>query len=147
MEATPIGGGGAFRVWDGEEMLPGKLFTVSGDGRVYEFRRVKGTDRTYRKDVTDRVEVLFATGLADAEGRMIYEADIVQVQYRPTWPPQVVEKIGGQTGFWLRMYERPEGQDGPVPTRELLNEHYVDLFEPVVVGNRHEDPELIDEAQ
>jgi len=124
-----------FRVWDPEEEVmydPPHAFYLDGwedmnwrtDDGLVPARTAKST---------------FSTGLTDAKGTPIYEGDVVEQDIEEAEPLQfVVVWIQEASSFgltWLTDIDDPPGYHHL--TEELSNRLRV-------IGNRYEDPELID---
>jgi len=121
-----------FRVWNGEEMHePPHRFWMRGDGRVTNERHGFGM----AAEDNEQYEVMFATGLTDAEGNEIWEGDIVDwadgrgVVYwnddKARYLHGFAEKIDGD----FNGFHRP-----PKAMWDRVR----------VIGNRYEDPNLLE---
>jgi hypothetical protein len=82
-----------FRVWNGSEMCyPPHAYLLTGDGKVVE----------HTDPIDTQHEVMFSTGLTDAEGTEIWEADLVKITYDPPIPePLLVEWCEYDASFQL----------------------------------------------
>lgn len=120
-----------FRVWDPEwspkggtmhypEKLHGWAFMMEMRGGGIAF----GEDG---KKVSTHLVPLQFTGLHDADGREVYEGDILEYTWGPMKGRGVVEWV--EHGFWLR------GEDGRnhMPVQSLRR----------VIGNIYENPDLL----
>jgi len=140
-----------FRVWDGEEMheppdagsqsMPPKHFTICAGGVP---RKV--TQRPKGQTTTNKIKgvVLFSTGLTDAEGAEIYEGDIVEHwshdhSVRVEDPPEGHSRIG-----LIRYVDAHWWVDFTDPGKMFLPDISHKDSTTQVIGNRYEDPSLLE---
>jgi len=129
-----------FRVWDGDEMHePPHRFWMRGDGRVTNERHGFGM----AAEGHELYEVMFATGLTDAEGGEVYEVDIVE-----HWshdhsvcaddPPKGHSRIGAvkyiDAHWWVDFTDAGKMFLSDISHKDSTTH---------IVGNRYEDPELL----
>jgi uncharacterized phage protein (TIGR01671 family) len=115
-----------FRVWDGEKMHepPHEYIYDPRDGA----RRVIGaSDGRLTCSQPIDGEVMFATGLTDAEGNEIWEGDVIQDKYGNAG---VVKWAEGGSCWVMAIYRAPN----QTTAQQKLT----------VIGNRHENPELLE---
>lgn len=125
-----------FRVWDGETMHePPHDYTIDGQGRLQQIPASReGT--SWHQDH----EVMLFTGLADADGTEIWEGDVVGWGGKDS--PQPNKRRGivvFRSGSW--MIERPDGIH--VRLSRITDSSVINFS---VRGNRHENPQLVDEV-
>jgi len=126
-----------FRVWDGEKMHepPHEYIYDPRDGA----RRVIGaSDGRLTCSQPIDGEVMFATGLTDAEGVEVYEGDILGTIWNGGIQGEVVYENGG----WVLRYDQfpPDSLSiavGDPKTRRGGGRG-------TVIGNRYENPELLE---
>lgn len=118
-----------FRVWDGEEMHepPHDFIVYNGEVRkAYPQCAVDALDLSPERSF----ELMWATGLTDAEGTEIWEGDIIEtiydIRYEIVW-----------NNTWARFDAR------------ALNQRQGDFIHaiessPTIIGNRYEDPDLVE---
>lgn len=95
------------------------------------------TDECSRYDYiksSDRFILEQFTGLHDKDGKEIYEGDIVRFK---NWSPKVVEWGHGTKDHWVACFALN-------PSLLFLNN--TDMAQAEVIGNIHENPELLEEA-
>jgi len=121
-----------FRVWDGEEMHepPHEYIWDPREGA----RRVIGaSDGRLTCGQPVDGEVLWGTGLTDAEGTTIYQGDLLR---RPSkWDPESDKRV-------LVYFEPPSFVDEY--GYEIQETRHID-GDIIVLGNRYENPELLEE--
>jgi uncharacterized phage protein (TIGR01671 family) len=124
-----------FRAWHGETKRMSESFELLSMGVPFS-----GGDRLFMYFGEDGNELMQYTGLKDKNGKEIYEGDLIEWRYDPLYPsvckypyPYIVEWQPDQA-----QYRRVIYQGG---SRLELDEHIAKEYE--VVGNIHENPELI----
>lgn len=117
-----------FRVWDGEEMHdPPHDYLLTGHNTVHLSYRYRHGHEGH--SITTSAEVLFYTGLDDAESTPIYEGDIVT--------------YGGTRGVvGFADYNHAVTLEG-VHNDEVP----IVLGGSQVIGNRYEDPDLLETTE
>jgi len=122
-----------FRVWDDEEVHePPHNFHLRGDGHI---ARIKEFGAEY--EISPRWEAMFNTGLTDAEGAEVWEGDVLEYSLSGNHI-QRAKVIYRCASFML------ERRDG-IYLR--LNKVIAGLeYDATVIGNRYEDPELMEEV-
>jgi len=122
-----------FRVWDGEEMHePPHQFLIGPNGSVFKRQEVEPAAPTGPVNA----EVMHSTGLTDAEGREVWEGDVLE--YTDGSPSHTVVVWNDDVAqFRIRLNN---GDTLPFHSYDHLSDHYR------VVGNRYEHPELMQEA-
>jgi len=125
-----------FRVWDGEEM---HYFTFNDlqpyQGEITALMLDNDTPLCTEADGMndDLSDVMQYTGLTDAEGTAIYQGDILR---RPSkWDPRSDKRV-------LVYFEPPSFVDEY--GYEIQETRHID-GEIIVLGNRYENPELLDQ--
>ena len=93
-----------YRVWDGHEMwYPGddddEPYLATADGGV----KVYGRFRDPRLESDNNSIPLLSTGLPDADGREVFDGDIVESIGSTSSTPLLVESAGPGRGFLLRL--------------------------------------------
>ena len=120
-----------FRAWDvfNADMFPKK---IDDDLLVKFFREVNE-----RRNGGNIVHIMQYTGLLDKAGREIYEGDIIDQSKYPDEPcPFVVVFEDGsfrkKYSVWDESLSKPQ-----------INEISLSILDEVVIGNIHENPELL----
>jgi len=127
-----------FRVWDGEEMHePPSKFWMLANGRVSKEHHGFGM----AAENHEQYEVMFATGLTDAEGNEIWEGDFVRCASKTLDEEAIAVVVSEEMGFRFqriagnkRTFYGPAGGD---------DWKYKTL---TVIGNRYQNPELLKET-
>jgi len=125
-------------MWQSDETF--KDYVVGFNGSVYEkfVDSFAGESFDNYRDVSDNSVLMQYTGLNDKNGREIYEGDVVRY------------KLGGEWIVGDVRYDVPSARY--VKRAERIGElwDYKDLSSYLgstsVIGNIHEDPELLDQA-
>jgi hypothetical protein len=122
-----------FRVWDGEEMHePAKRFRLFGDGRLYKNRH----GFAQSTESTEDYVLMHSTSLTDAEGTEVWEADILQAERRIYGRDQPIAEVVWEQGkFFLDFVS-----GGGLSVDDVLKNQWA------VIGNRYEDPKLMEEV-
>jgi uncharacterized phage protein (TIGR01671 family) len=142
-----------FRVWDGEEIHEPPHEYVwdprSGARRVID----ASNGRVTCSQPIDG-EVLWGTGLTDAEGTEIWEGDLLKRHefvnqrmkdlkyegYDPTWVPDIVVWSELIHDWGVVIATSSESLEGETRLYQIVKEETV-----TVVGNRYENPEMLQE--
>lgn len=116
-----------FRAWDNENKVylePDEVFLISGKGLPARFQQKFGY-------VADKnLELEQYTGLKDNNGKEIYEGDIACIQGIKYY----VDFEHG--GFWFNNDKRRWKANRPLT-------HFVEINDCEIIGNIHENPELL----
>ena len=139
-----------FRVWDNQEKvyLSKKDIAIDNLGNVFVFegRDENDTDLWHVRILSDpdneRYVIEQTTGLTDKNDKAVYEGDIVEVKHSDWIEPtiHVVKWCGDEKYPAFNL--RPE-LDETVNNLALAAQS--DFFSIKVVGNIHENPELMEE--
>ena len=141
-----------FRVWDkkAKKMRYSNKFMIRADGTLlYNKKTIECGDEYYNELEylnENRYEIIESTGLKDKNGNEIYEGDIVKIRAilvyeRDTWDGESGEYSGRQ-----QVEEEVECIrviNSMHTLIYLLNPNWVD-FEMEVIGNKYENPELLE---
>ena len=135
-----------FRVWDKVKkvmMVPRDMQTDS-DGNIF-YVEAMGPDGEYDEGDLDVFKFEQFTGLKDVNGNEIYIGDIVKVwsdmselTMVPSINEIVSEDLFGRPGMFLK-------PAGPHLIEPCLHDSWSNQFE--VIGNVHENPELLEEHE
>lgn len=123
-----------FRAWDKEKSV---LLFQDDD---FAYVRTDGIDmvREGIRSPNLDVELMQFTGLFDKNGKEIYEGDIVTASFSKDFKAKIIYD-DDQTSYWLE-YE----QEGFMkPCTQMLLKRLVLNHELEVIGNIHENPELL----
>jgi len=98
-----------FRVWDGEEMHePPHQFLIGSDGSVFKRQEVEPAP----PGGPVNAEVMHSTGLTDAEGREVWDGDILELvgypEHEPGPPPRFPVRWEAGRGIWVAAYPTNE---------------------------------------
>jgi len=112
-----------FRVWDGEEMHepPSKFWVVANGRASKEHHRFGMASEDH-----EQYEVMFSTGLTDAEGTEVYQGDILE-----GWGRRAKVEWDGYHARW-------DAGVAPECTGDFVGNA-------IVIGNCYENPELLEE--
>lgn len=117
-----------FRVWDGEEMLYSEM--AAGPTRWIRLQSFfDACDFFGAKED----EVMQYTDLTDAEGEEVYEGDII------AWPSEETKALIK----WKEAYSGFRAMTLDGVDSLMLGLQFDKKAQAVVVGNKHEDPELL----
>lgn len=125
-----------FRVYSklSKSYVEDETFFLTQDGSLFHWNRVD-PDRQCLVGLPEVFVVEFSTGIKDKKGKEIYEGDIFQNDYDGGY--DVVKWVERHAGFML-CYMGDEDES------ESLSLYKMDELE--VVGNIHENPELLEEV-
>lgn len=127
-----------FRVWNrqSKKYITGNRVRVDGDGLLYIDRiTVKNCFRPPHTRKNPWFIVEQYTGLKDKNGTEIYEGDVVET---PEYPGKIVyNKKYACFELW-----RPRSSDCFIA---LTHQQDIDMGDLEVIGNIHENPELLEE--
>jgi len=135
---------GRFRVWDGEEMHEPPHEYIY-DPREGARRVIDASDGRITCSQSIDGEVLWGTGLTDAEGAEVYKGDIVEHwshdhSVRAGGPPKGHSRIGAvkyiDAHWWI---------DFTDPGKMFLSDISHKDSTTQIIGNRYEDPILLEE--
>ena len=126
-----------FRAWNKKGVYANTMVSQDGpdlDGVIYYTATVEGQDIYYNfEDIMDKREFIIMqyTGLKDKNGKEIYEGDVLTHESLPVteivkWKEQIWTEEGFMTGFgeWWGTADQYE-----------------------IIGNIHENPELVKEVE
>ena len=143
-----------FRVWykDENRYRPqneeGGLFVLSGDGSLwYHYHDPSISSPEYGKiQLCCKSDFVIeqCTGLSDANGRLVYEGDIIESIDKDGEPTRhVIEWNNDFVRFEAVLLPKHEWkEDGWIISTELFK-----FFRKRVVGNIHENPELLESSK
>lgn len=118
-----------FRAWSNTEK-------IMSDVKKIDFCNSEIDARLFEETAIEEVVLMQSTGLFDKSGKEIYEGDIVrQVRTQPTTENEVI--IGVVTmieGAWLIMNDN----------EQLASYLWSEMDENEIIGNIHENPELLE---
>ena len=125
-------------MWQSDETF--KDYVVGFDGSVYEkfVDSFAGESFENYRDVSDKFVLMQCTGLKDKNGREIYEGDIVRYKLGGEW---IVGDVLYDVGF-ARYIKRAEKLGNTWDYKDLSS--YIGTTS--VIGNIHEDPEILEQS-
>ena len=126
-----------FRVWDGEEMHEPPHEYV-WDPREGARRVIDASDGRITCSQSIDGEVLWGTGLTDAEGTEVYEGDILET----IWNGGMQGEVVYENGAWVLRYD----QFCSDPLNNAVGDPETKRTGGwgTVIGNRYEDPTLLE---
>lgn len=116
-----------FRAWDSHN----KMFWFSESIGLQSFFTLRHGEGSFEKPIQQ------STGLKDKNGKLIFEGDIVKAPATGKDHIGVVEWQGSPNGYWKTVMRKDEG----FSSSGLSN--YGGEWEPEIIGNIHENPELL----
>ena len=133
-----------FRAWNIAQKRYMQDLNLLGFGRINTFREVEECElddhnnpRTYATYEQDEVILEQCTGLKDKNGKLIYDGDIMEHRIYLGNPELYVVKWSESVNGWV--YQEAKNS---LKTSYILTE-----FTDSIIGNIHENPELLKEEQ
>lgn len=140
-----------FRVWykEGKYYRPQKekcgLFVISGDGSLwYHYYDTAAPILEYGNLIpcgNSNFVLEQCTGLSDANGRLIYEGDIIAGE--DPYCSHLVEWDEKEATFYVVLLPTTK----ITTIRGTIRKDWIDEFQKHVIGNIHENPELLEDKK